>query len=444
MPFVLGGAFLEKRKWKVAIIGAGPAGIYVSDILLKQLKKRAKELRICEDAQVDIFEKAAAPYGLVRYGVAPDHPGIKYISSALDRALSAKEVRLYCNVCFGKDIFLDDLLLRYDSVVFATGAGEDRKWEKQNGMHGVCPAGEIVKWYNASPFSSSPNLKTKAACIIGGGNVALDVLRMLLQNPYALLETDMPHEVWETLAESEIEEAHVFIRSGVDNIKFSALEIRQLKECCQVILDDFSRDSLLSLPNSENKNVQQVRDELKSENGRRKRKKACLHFNAFVSSLIGHGALEAVEVERRSFGRTEPMFCLKTQLCISAIGYDISKLPGIPYDEQKHVIKNDRGRVQERVYSCGWAKRGCVGLIGSTKSDALETVETMLLDWRSIGRGPSSDSPIEELLEGRHVEFSGKGGWKRLENYEAALGKPQGKRSVKVKSDHEMKRISGM
>ncbi|MBQ1286395.1 MAG: glutamate synthase, partial [Aeriscardovia sp.] len=157
------------RPWKVAVIGGGPAGIYASDILLKQLSQKAEQLGISAEAHIDIFEKNPAPYGLVRYGVAPDHPAIKLISKALDKALSNEKITLFCNVCYGRDISLEDLLEHYDALIFATGAGRDRQWNLGRGVEGVCGAGRVAGWYNAFPQISAPPLSTRAAAVVGGG-----------------------------------------------------------------------------------------------------------------------------------------------------------------------------------------------------------------------------------------------------------------------------------
>ena len=434
----------KNRAWKVAVIGAGPAGVYTSSILLKRLEEKASLLDIPEYAHIDVFEKNPAPYGLVRYGVAPDHPAIKLISQALDRAIESEKISLYCNVCYGKDIGIIDLLPRYDAVIFATGGGEDGKWELAGRkIEGVCSAGEIAGWYNSMPGLPSPPLSSRAAAIVGGGNSALDVARMLLQDPYSLSKTDMPHDIWAKLVASCVKEVHIFIRRGVEANKFSAQQIRQLKACSKLILDDFSKESMERFDPQE-RTAREIKNELETS-GPENKKKSYMHFSSSVSSLFApEKKLEAIEISRNIGGKKSADFCLRTNLCVSAVGWRSEKLEGIPFDESKGVIANNEGRVKPKVYVSGWAKRGCNGLIGSTKADASQTVDMILSDWKESGQKEIDDSPIEAFLNGRNVMFSGKAGWFVLERYEAALGKPDNKRSVKVKSAGEMRRISSL
>lgn len=434
----------KDRAWKVAVVGAGPAGVYASDILLKRLKEKASLMGIPKDVHIDIFEKNSAPYGLVRYGVAPDHPAIKLISQALDRAIGADEISLYCNVCCGRDISLEDLLPRYDAVIFATGGGEDGKWELGGKkIKGVCGAGEVAGWYNCAPDFAAPPLSSKAVAIVGGGNTALDVARMLLQDPYSLSKTDMPFKIWSKMVASSVREVHIFIRRGVEANKFSPQQIRQLKACSRLILDDFSKKSLEGF-NPEGKIAEEIKSELETP-GPENEKKSYMHFSSSVSSLFAPGGkLKAVEASRNIEGKKKADFCLKTNLCISAVGWRSERLPGLPFDESKGVIANEGGRVAPKVYVSGWAKRGCDGLIGSTKADASQTVDIILSDWQNLKQRPIDDSPVEDFLLGQSIPFTRKAGWFVLEAYEADLGKPDGKRSVKVGSEEEMKRISSL
>ena len=434
------------RPWRVAVVGGGPAGIYASDILLKRLAEKSEGLGICGEAEIDVFEKNPAPYGLVRYGVAPDHPAIKLISKALDKALSSRKINLFCNICYGKDLHLEDLCRRYDAAVFATGAGRDRKWELGEGVEGVCGAGRVAGWYNAFPGMPAPPLSTPVATVVGGGNTALDVARVLLQDPYSLSLTDMPQDTWRELAGSQIREVHVFIRRGPESHKFSAQQIRQLKACSRLVLDRFSR-SLLGVakpPSSPGSKAAWEELESAGEDGPAP-KKCCLHFASSISSLSAPaGRLEGVWVQRNIEGPSKEAFFLETGLCVSAIGWEAEKLPGLPFDPARGTIANEKGRVSGKVYVTGWAKRGCEGLIGSTKSDAAETVEGILSDWAQKGQEAIDCTPTEEFLKGRGISFSKKSGWFALERYEEGLGRPDGKARAKVGASSEMRRISGL
>lgn len=435
----------KDREWKVAVVGAGPAGIYVSDTLLKTLQKKASLFAIPSCAHIDIFEKNPAPFGLVRYGVAPDHPAIKFISHALDKALKAEQISLYCNVNYGKDVRLKDLLPRYDAVIFATGGGKNKKWELGGEkIKGVCTAQEIAGWYNSMPGFCAPPLSGSAAAIVGGGNTALDVARMLLQNPYSLSNTDMPHSLWSDLVSSSIEEVHIFIRRGVEYNRFSAQQVRQLKACSNLILDDFSMQSLEKF-NPEGKIAKEVKTELESAGRSEGKKRSYMHFSSSVTSLFAsEGKLKALEISRNSEQGSRSDFCLKTGLCISAIGWIPQRLPDLPFDETRGVIANEGGKVGPKVFVLGWAKRGCEGLIGATKADALQTVDMILSDWKKSGQAQIVNLPIDDFLRSKGILFTKKEGWFLLEEYEKALGRPQGKRSVKVGSDFEMRRISSL
>ncbi|MBO6003791.1 MAG: hypothetical protein J6P35_02365 [Aeriscardovia sp.] len=434
------------RPWKVAVIGAGPAGIYASDILLKQLAQKAEELGISKEAEIDVFEKNPAPYGLVRYGVAPDHPAIKLISRALDKALSSEKISLFCNVCYGRDLSLTDLLRRYDAVIFATGAGRDKKWELGQGIEGVCGAGRVAGWYNAFPGICAPSLATPTAAVVGGGNTALDVARVLLQDPYPLSSTDMPQEIWRELAASSVKEVHIFVRRGPAFHKFSVQQIRQLKSCSRLIVDEFSRRLMGAEAAPSSPAVLAAWRELQeASNAAPSPKKCYLHFASSVSSLFApNGRLEGLWAQRNGGSGTEEKFFLETGLCVSAIGWEAERLPGLPFDSDRGIVSNQKGRVSEKAYVTGWAKRGCEGLIGSTKSDAAETVESILADWGQKGQGEVDSTSTEEFLQSRKIRFSKKAGWFALENYESSLGRPDGKARVKVKSAFEMNRVSGL
>ena len=434
-----------ERPWKAAVIGAGPAGIYASDILLKELRRKAGELGICPEAEIDVFEKNPAPYGLVRYGVAPDHPAIKLISKALDKALSNENINLFCNVCYGKDLSLEDLLSHYDAAVFATGAGKDREWELGGGVEGVMGAGKVAGWYNAYPGLPAPPLSGPVAAVVGGGNTALDVARVLLEGPYPLSKTDMPLKTWREMAASRISEVHIFVRRGPAFHKFSAQQIRQLKACSLLILDGFSRRQIEAMEPPSSPSARAAWEELETaaEEGPAP-KKSYLHFSASVASLCApEGRLEGLRWAQGAEGPSKERF-LKAGLCVSAIGWEADRLPGLPFNPARGTIANEKGRVAEKVYATGWAKRGCEGLIGSTKSDAAETVESILSDWAREGQKPLDPAPAGEFLKQKGVAFTKKAGWFKLERYEEGLGKPCGKEREKVGSAQEMKRVSGL
>ena len=239
----------ETNELRIAVIGAGPAGVYSSDIFLRQLGKLGEELGLGTKARIDLFEKLPVPFGLVRYGVAPDHPSIKFIASALEKTLDNPDIHLYCDVEFGKDVTLDELLERYDAVLFATGAVEDKPLGLPGAdLDGVYGAAKFVEWYDGYPTGAREwPLDAEEVAVIGGGNVAMDVARELMRNADDLKErTDIPDNVYEGIKANKAKTLHLFIRRGVAQAKFSVQELREMEKLpgVQLIIneDDFDLD----------------------------------------------------------------------------------------------------------------------------------------------------------------------------------------------------------
>ncbi|MFD0704481.1 FAD-dependent oxidoreductase [Alloscardovia venturai] len=468
------------REFKVAVVGAGPAGVYVSDILLRQIQARREELGLGSDAtaHIDLFEKLPVPFGLVRYGVAPDHPAIKYIIGALEKTLNNPQIRLMADVEFGRDITLDDVKLRYDAVIFATGAVDDRPLTiPGSDAKNVFGAARFVEWYDGYPTVSPQwRLDAKSVAVIGGGNVAMDVSRLLVRYPDDLLHTDIPDNVYDGLAANSAEDVHVFVRRDVTHAKFSVQELRELEALSRVQLitfaDDFSADVLTKehmAKAGKDKLTRQMVDELlmvrdmsvKMSNGtdfegNPAQRKFFLHFNANPVALLKSrdGSVIAVKVERtvtdpdgtmRGTGKYEE---IPVQAVYHAIGYKPAQIPGIPYDEERYTLDNLGGRItgERFVYATGWAKRGPVGLIGSTKSDALETVENLLTDWAaSSSRGriaPYPDNDIAQLLADRGVQPLDYAAWQRVDAYERELGAKTNREHIKVIDEEQLRTIA--
>ncbi|MDM4762412.1 FAD-dependent oxidoreductase [Galbitalea sp. SE-J8] len=443
---------------RLAIVGAGPAGIYAADIL------RKAERRF--DVSIDLFERLPAPYGLVRYGVAPDHPRIKGIVNALRDVLDAHTVRLFGNVDFGTDITLDDLKRHYHAVIFSTGSFFDAPLAIPGidlaGSHG---AAEFVNWYDGHPdVPREWPLDAASVAVIGNGNVALDVARMLSKHADDLLPTEIPDNVYRGLAASPVTDVHVFGRRGPAQVKFSPLELRELGEMRDVdmILDDedFDYDEASKTAIATNKQIlvidrvlQQWRQRPVGQAGRRLH----LHFYAAPTEVLGEGG----RVTGIRYERTEPDGAggvrgtgefreVGVQALYRAVGYFGSVLPGVPFDEKRGVIPNREGQVigdddqkVPGVYATGWIKRGPVGLIGHTKSDAMETVSHLINDQASWwSPADPSEQAIPALLAARGVEFTTLDGWHNLDAYEIGLGEPRGRARVKVVERDEMLRAS--
>ena len=452
-------------KLRLAIVGAGPAGIYAADILLKAERKF--------DVSIDLFDHLPAPYGLVRYGVAPDHPRIKGIINALRDVLDRGDIRLFGNVRFGEDITLDDLKHHYNAVIFATGAIRDTTLD----IPGIDAAGsygaaDFVSWYDGHPdFPRDWPLDAASVGVIGNGNVALDVARVLAKHADDLLETEVPDNVYQGLKASAITDVHVFGRRGPAQVKFTPLELRELGELRDVDLvvhdEDFDYDEASKAAIASNKQVMVIDRVLQSWRGRESANGA---GGEASRRLHLHFYAKPIEVRKDAAGRAAALVYERTrpdgeggvvgtgelrevplQGLYRAVGYFGSPLPGVPFDHTHGVIPNHEGQVlhedsNERVpgvYATGWIKRGPVGLIGHTKSDAMETVRHLINDQGSWWQpaDPSEESVIE-LLSARGVKWTDLDGWHRLDEHEIALGEPHERARVKVVDRDEMVRVS--
>jgi ferredoxin--NADP+ reductase len=444
----------------VAIVGAGPAGIYAADILLKAERGF--------DVSIDLFEQLPAPYGLVRYGVAPDHPRIKAIITALREVLDRGDIRLFGNVHYGTDLTLDDLKKHYNAVIFATGAVRDAELSIPGiDLEGSYGAADFVSWYDGHPdVPRTWPLEAASVGVIGNGNVALDVSRILAKHADDLLPTEIPDNVYRILKDSPVTDVHVFGRRGPAQVKFTPLELRELGELRDVDMivydEDFEYDEASQAAVSSNKQVMVIDRVLQSwrarETGQASRR-LHLHFFAKPLEVVGdeNGHVAALRYERtepdgeggvRGTGEIREV---PIQALYRAVGYFGSPLEGIPFDKRHGVIPNREGQVLHKgdnermngVFATGWIKRGPVGLIGHTKSDAMETIKHVINDqgnwWRPTEPG---EEAIVELLRSRGVEFTNLAGWHNLDEHELALGSAAGRTRVKVVPRDEMIAVS--
>lgn len=469
------------RDIKVAVIGAGPAGVYVSDILLRQVEAQREELGLGADTtvQIDLFEKLPVPFGLVRYGVAPDHPAIKFIIGALEKTLNNPQIRLLADVEFGRDIDLDDVRDRYDAVIFATGAIDDRPLTIPGAdARGVYGAAKFVEWYDGYP-TASPQwpLDARQVAVLGGGNVAMDVSRLLVRYPQNLLHTDIPQNVYDGLDANKAEDVHVFVRRDVSHAKFSVQELRELEALPGVEIVTYEEDfgvEILTKAHLEvagqDKLTRQMVDELLAVRemsvtmmdkhvdyeGNPARRRFYLHFNANPVEVVtaDDGSVEALRIEKTVttpegvMSGTGVVEDIAVQAVYHAIGYKPAEVPGIPYDEAAYTLDNEGGRIADHpyVYATGWAKRGPVGLIGSTKSDALETVESILEDWaQSDGKGRiarNAELDIVDLLTERGVRPLDYAAWQRVDTYEREMGAQVEREHIKVIDENQLRQIA--
>ncbi|MCT9820771.1 FAD-dependent oxidoreductase [Microbacterium sp. W1N] len=452
-------------KLRLAIVGAGPAGIYAADILLKAERKF--------DVSIDLFDHLPAPYGLVRYGVAPDHPRIKGIINALRDVLDRGDIRIFGGVRFGEDITLDDLKQHYNAVIFATGAIRDADLDIPGiDAIGSFGAAGFVSWYDGHPdFPREWPLDAASVAVVGVGNVALDVARVLAKHVEDLMPTEIPANVQAGLEASQITDVHVFGRRGPAQVKFTPLELRELGELRDVDMvvydEDFDYDEASKAAVTSNKQVMVIdrvlqswrkRPSVNGEGGEASRR---LHLHFYAKPV----EIETDDTGRASaivYERTKPdgqggvvgtgeLRRIEVQQVYRAVGYFGSPLPGVPFDKKHGVIPNHEGQVLHKdsnervpgVYATGWIKRGPVGLIGHTKSDAMETISHLINDQGSWWT-PADPSPeaITRLLSERGVRWTDLDGWHRLDQHEVALGEPHGRARIKLVERDEMVRVS--
>ena len=449
----------QSRPLRVAIIGAGPAGIYAADALMKSET----------DVSIDLFERMPAPFGLIRYGVAPDHPRIKGIISALHKVLDKDHVRLLGNIDYGNDITLDDLRHFYDAVIFSTGANADRTLELPGvDLEGSYGAADFVSWYDGHPdVPRDWPLEAEKVAVLGVGNVALDVARVLAKTGDELLPTEIPANVYEGLKANKAIEVHVFGRRGPAQAKFTPLELRELDHSptIEVIVDpeDIEYDEASEAARRNSKIVDMVANTLQDwairDPGDRPHK-LYLHFFESPTEILGeNGKVVGLRTERTELDGTGNVRGTGTfkdwevQSVYRAVGYLSQNVSNLPFDDQAGTVPNEAGRVLAddstdgkflpATYVTGWIKRGPVGLIGHTKGDANETV-ACLLDDRSgfVGAVEPDENAIIEFLEKREVPFTTWQGWYRLDAHERSLGEPEGRERIKVVEREDMLRAS--
>ncbi len=447
-------------KLRLAIVGAGPAGIYAADLLIKS------ELRDFE-VSIDLFDLLPAPYGLVRYGVAPDHPRIKGIIRALYEVLDRGDIRFFGNVKYGTDITLEDLKKHYNAVIFSTGAIKDADLNILGiDLDGSYGAADFVNWYDAHPdVPRTWPLNAREIAVIGNGNVALDVARVLVKHPQDMLSTDIPANVYEGLKSSPVTDVHVFGRRGPAQVKFTPLELREATHIegvdCSVYDEDFkydegSQEAIDS--NNQTRVMVNTLEALRAEpqNTGAPRRLHLHFFSAPVEVLGEDGKVAAIRIERTELdGRggvtsTGEFREIPVQAVYRAVGYFGSALDQVPYDAKYGVIPNDGGRVLDAdgkqidgVYATGWIKRGPVGLIGHTKSDALETIGNVIADRAKWWSPENADeSAVDALLNSRGVEFVGWPQWLLIDAQEKALGEAEGRERIKLVEREDFLRVA--
>jgi ferredoxin--NADP+ reductase len=448
---------------RVAIVGSGPAGFYAAEQLMKP-----EETTV----EVDMFDRLPTPFGLVRAGVAPDHPKIKSVIRVYEKTAARPGFRFFGNVDVGADITVDELRERYHCVLFAYGTSVDRQLgipgEDLPGSHS---ATEFVNWYNAHPdFADREyDLSTERVVVIGNGNVAADVARMLALPREELETTDTADHAIEALAESGVKEILVLGRRGPAQAAFTNPEVRELGEMTQadividpadMDLDPISREYVDSEDcDPTNRRNVEIFTEFSQRPEEGKKQKIVLRFLRSPIEIEGDGRVERIvvgknelveeggSVRAKDTGERETIEC---GLVLRSIGYKGIPLEGVPFDEKRGVIPNENGRVQEAaggeqvpgLYATGWIKRGPSGVIGTNKKDSLDTVTNLFAD---LEAGKIPEAPMaadrgatESLLAERKPDHVTYEGWEAIDAAEVAAGEPHGRPRVKFCKVEEM------
>ena len=441
---------------RVAIIGAGPAGFYATERLFKE-----SELVI----EVDLFDRLPTPFGLVRNGVAPDHQKIKSVTAAFDRIAANPRFRFFGHVELGSDVTVDDLKAHYHQILYSTGAQTDRPLGiPGDDLIGSHPATEFVAWYNGHPDyrDCEFDLSQESVAVVGVGNVAVDVARILCRTPEELLKTDIADYALEQLRASRVKEVTILGRRGPAQAAFTAPEAKELGELAdcdtfvpadEAELDALSQASLAAADRAELRKVEFIQ-ELARRQPTGKSKRLTLRFLVSPVELLGdenghvrqmrlvRNILYATDAGSLRARATDQFETLDAGLVFRSIGYRGVPLPGVPFHDSWGVIPNAGGRVLDAdsreplvgQYTAGWIKRGPTGVIGTNKPDAAETVEAMLTDARAgnlLSPANATAAAAEALVRGRQAHVVTYDDWRRLDALELSHGKEQGRPRVK-------------
>lgn len=442
-----------EKKLNIAIVGSGPSGFYCAEHLLK----------IQKDACIDIFEKLPFPYGLVRYGVAPDHQSIKNVEKLFEKIASHANVRFFGNVRVGQDIPLNTLKEFYHAIIFATGASNDKKLGiAGEQLNGIYSATDFVAWYNGHPeFAGKEfNLHAETVAVIGQGNVALDVCRILLKNIHELETTDISDQAIQGLRQSRVRKVYLIGRRGPVQAAFTEHELKEISHLEGVTVrlspGDFNLNpvSEAELHDDHHKKEQKnwhIFQEILNQESKAEPGAKILDIRFFMSPLEFLG--EKGTLKGGLFGINElsgEPFCQKVvptgrkeslafDLCFESIGYFGNALEGVPFDQKKGVIPNDHGVViiegeeNIRLYTAGWIKRGPQGVIGTNRTCSHETVDRLLLHTDALLS--LEVKPCEEInlwMQRRGIRYVNFDDWKKLDAHEISTGQALGKVRQKI------------
>lgn len=420
---------------KVAIVGAGPAGYFAAQALQNL---QTEELQFT----IDMIERLPTPWGLVRSGVAPDHPKIKTVAKVFEKVATAGNFRLFGGVELGTDISIEQLKEMYDAVVIATGSSIGKKLGiPGEDLPGSISAAQFVPWYNAHPDFADfkVDLNGSTAVVIGAGNVAMDVARMLALEPSELDPTDTADHAIDALKASAIREVVISARRGPEHAAFTSPELRELPklEHTNVLMAKSDIEAAIDRAGSEiekdtksNLDAMLLISEKEATNHDRTMK---FQFLATPIEIKGSGKVEEVVFQKTG---SDDKFSIKCGLVITAIGYEAASIPGVPYERGKVV--NYEGRVSENLYVVGWAKRGPSGVIGTNKSDAADVMKLLVEDLKVA----KNSGDISEILPANKVVTQAN--WESINAAEIAAGEPLGKPRRKAVTREELLSLGGI
>jgi ferredoxin--NADP+ reductase len=437
-----------ERPLRVAVVGSGPAGFYAAGALLASEDPRV---------EVDMIERLPTPWGLVRLGVAPDHPELKAASRAFQKTAALNGFRFLGNVEAGRDLTHEELTRLYDAVVYTVGAQTDKRLGiPGEDLPGSWPATEFVAWYNGHPDYQDLrfDLDVDRAVVIGNGNVAIDVARMLARTRDELAPTDATDEAIEAIATSGLREIVMLGRRGPAQAAFTPPELKELGELggAVVVVDaadlelDAASEAALEADRARARRNVDILQEFAAAEPAGKPKRLVLRFCVSPVAILGDLKVEAIEVVHNKLvagddGQiravpTDEDEVIPCGIVFRSVGYKGVELPGVPFDEGRATIANEGGRVTgcPGVYCAGWIKRGPSGVIGTNKKDAVETVELLLDDARSGRLRPTAESAdaVDALLVERGVDLVMYPGWELIDKLEMELGAPHGRPRIKL------------
>ena len=442
--------FTSDRPLRVLVVGSGPSGVFATDALIKQQGV---------PVQVDVLDRLPTPYGLVRYGVAPDHLKIKSVTAGFEKTLSDPRVRFLGNVAFGTDLTYEEAKGHYDALFYTFGASSDRRLGiPGEDLKGSMSATEFVAWYNGHPDAAAREMLLHATgvAVVGVGNVALDVSRILSKTVAELHESDIAPHALEALERSPVQDVWILGRRGAAQAKFTTKELREFGELHvsdPIVMREeirVSETDEAAADSTVKKNLEVLRGFAeRTPEGKDRR----LHLRFLVSPVEilddGQGHVAGLKIERNRLDDagnavgTGEFEVLPVQMVLRSVGYKGVQIPGVPFDKNRGVIPNESGRVTGRVgeYTAGWIKRGPSGVIGTNKADAAQSVQLLLADAQDGTLQPVTRQEagnIDALLQGKAIDVVTLADWKALDAHELTTGQAQGRPRSKVTRKAQM------